>query len=245
MRTTLFTLPLPLLVLLTQTLAFPAPASGNTPSLLDAYLDFNRDLSQSSSSSPGLAVTHATIPSNALPVSFNAHANTRRGLNADLEPQIPLSLALPSSPSSTEGKDIAGEVCKPPQLPKKETKRWMSVLTADMLSLHRNGIAFPYSANTHCSAGVELTTRTEIAETGFNAKLKLSLAPVGRDVHGMKKGHFVSLLERIGGAGLEFGGEGAEVEGEERRGVLEGVSGDVEFVVRFVISPVLEGGCVA
>ncbi|KAG4442140.1 hypothetical protein IFR05_002353 [Cadophora sp. M221] len=242
MRTTLFTLPLPVLILLTQTLAYPAPASGNPPSLLEAYLDFNRDLSQSPSSFPGLAVTHATIPSNALPVSFNAHANPRRGLNADLEPQIPLS--FPPS-KETDEQTQQGGACRAPQLSREETKRMISVLMADMLALHRNGIAFPYSANTHCSVGVEVTTRAEIADTGFNAKLKLSLAPLGRDVHGMKKGHFVSLLGRVGSAGLEFGGEAAEVEGEERRGVLEGVSGDVEFVARFVVSPVLEGGCVA
>ncbi|KAH7357239.1 hypothetical protein BKA65DRAFT_580695 [Rhexocercosporidium sp. MPI-PUGE-AT-0058] len=258
MHTTLFTLPLPLLLfLLTQSFAYPVPATppGNPPSLLEAYLDFNRDLTQSPSSFPGLAVTHATIPSNALPVSFNAHANVRRGLNGDLEPQFPLSLPLssPAKEQDGQGSTRQKEECKAPHLSKGETKRLMSVLTSQLLSLHRNGIAFPYSANTHCSTGVELTARTEVANTAtksrFNAKFKLELTPARRDVYGMKRGHFVSLVERIVGAGLEFGGEGVDEKGEEareeRRGILEGVSGDVEWVARFVVSPVLEGGCVA
>ena len=151
----------------------------------------------------------------------------------------------------------------------------MGVLVGEMLSLHSHGIAFPYSANTHCSGAVELTSRIALPsnvlaegkgakgeEGRFNAKLKLRLTPMGRDNYGMKRVHFASLLERVKSAGLDYafiggdsdsqgegegeiiglGGEGERGK-EGRAGVLEGVSGDVGFVARLVVSPVLGGGC--
>ncbi|KAH7407167.1 hypothetical protein BKA64DRAFT_721030 [Cadophora sp. MPI-SDFR-AT-0126] len=248
MRSTPFALPLPLLILLTQTilptLGLPAPnplPATTNPTLLESYLDFN------------------TIPSNAIPVSFNAHSLSKRGFNA----QSPLATQDPST--STSESTQKTENCKPPHLERTELNRLLSVLTAEMLSFHSHGIAFPYSATSRSSSSVELTARTAmpspiLPESGdqgdsrLNAKLKIRLTPMGKDNYGMKRVHFASLLERVGSAGLEFEFVGSESEGGSEdgegkgergtgEGRLEGVSGDVGFVARLVISPVLGNGC--
>ncbi|PVH69265.1 hypothetical protein DL98DRAFT_598787 [Cadophora sp. DSE1049] len=247
MRTTLFALPLPLLLFLTtQTFALPAPTN---PTLLESYLDFNLD-------------QKTTIPGT---FNANAHSLSKR----DLNPQSPLN-------SNDESGKIA-EACKPPHFQREEIDRLVGVLIGEMLSLHSHGIAFPYSANTHCSGTVELTARSPFpssispesvqAQPQFNAKLRIRLTPVGKDNYGMKRVHFASLLERVGsawsGLGYEFigsdsegqslkpenedqgqsGERGQRDDGEGKRGVLEGVSGDVGFVAKLVVSPVLGSGC--
>ena len=259
MRTTLFTLPVPLLILLTtQSLALALPAShpANSPpsanlTPLESYLDFNLDPKSNNIIIPGT-------------FNANAHSLTKRTLASDSNPQVPLQ------PNDDSGK--IAQACQPPQLSKHEVNRLVGVLVGEMLSLHSHGIAFPYSADTHCSGAVELTSRTPINnhdekktdsgrqkggdedEGKFNAKLKLRLTPMGRDNYGMKRVHFASLLERVKSAGMDYAFVGVDSEGqgeegreegdrEGRRDVLEGVSGDVGFVARLVVSPVLGGGC--
>ncbi|KAK0100630.1 hypothetical protein ONS95_007085 [Cadophora gregata] len=273
MHTTLFTLPLPVILFLTTALALPAPIPAPaTPSILESYLDFN------------------AIPANAELIPHSAL--TKRNLNLNSNSQAPLT---PSLSSSSTKNPPPKKSCPPPHLDPSEITTLVSSLTAEMLSKHSHGIGFPYSTDTHCSGSVELTARSPVVrkverasgdgisngdeggsgkgEFQFNAKLKILLTPMGSDNYGMKRAHFASLLKRVAGAGLGFefvgggedskletegeGGQGKrerdglvvwdEGEGEKdgRRGVLEGVSGDVGFVARLVVSPVLGGGCLA
>ncbi len=232
MKTSIFALPVPLSLLLflsghTLTSAYPTPYPApkpnanpipipipipSDPTLLESYLDFNHECS-SSTSSPLLSLT---IPPSSL---------QKRHLPPPQQEPLISHDELAGKPTSDTG-------CVTPEIRSGEMKGILAVLTSSMLRDHPNGIAFPYSATTHSSTSVELSSSIPLPSVNFSASLELSLAPGAKGSHGIKPSHFAALLERVS----------RSVDDETEGGVLgsksvfsEGVSGAVSFKARWVV----------
>lgn len=223
MKTSLFRLPVPLTLLLfltstPSTFAYPTPDPNpnahpnpapipSDPVLLESYLDFNHERSTSSSSPLlSLAIPPSSLQKRTLPQQEPL-------LNAENPPTNPLN-------------------CYPLALKSSDIRAVLAALTSNMLRDHPNGIAFPYSAATHSSTSVKISSSTPLAGDIFNASLELSLTPGAKGIHGVKKEQFGALLQRMN----------RNVGDEKEGGVMgsksvldEGVSGGVRFEARLVV----------